>query len=168
MYLQNLQVTAMVKLEIRQIIEQEAHEAEIDADLVEAFVIVESSGNPEATRYEPAFYKTYILPMLYANNNLSPEEARKLATSWGLMQIMGQVARERGFKGEMEELLEPATGLEWSLKHLKRFILKHPDMDSAIASYNAGSPRRREDGNFVNQDYVNKVKRFWKLIRGEA
>lgn len=152
---------------IRKTIEIKALEFEIDPDLVEAFCMVESSFNPKATRYETNFYKRYILPMLHSNS-IAPEEATGRATSWGLMQIMGQVAREKGFKGEFKELFEPAVGLTWSLKHLKKFIDRYIDvegLDCAIASYNAGSPRMR-DGKFVNQAYVDKIHKYLNQIKG--
>ncbi len=155
----------MVQPGIRKVIENKAKEFGIDPDLVESFVMVESSGRPNATRYEPAFYKHYILPMLL-NNAITPNEARGRATSYGLMQIMGQVAREKGFTGKFEELFEPETNLEWCLKHLKRFIDKYaPNLDDAIASYNAGSPRK-EDGVYVNQGYIDKVHKYLNQIKG--
>lgn len=149
---------------IRKIIEIKAAEFEIDPDLIEALCQTESSCNPKATRYEPNFYKTYILPMLH-QNAITPDEAIGRATSWGLMQIMGQVAREKRFMGNFEELFEPAIGLHWALKHLKYFMNKCTILDSAIASYNAGSPRINKDGAYVNQVYVDKVNKYLKKIK---
>ncbi len=159
----------MVKYKLRKIIEEQAREYDIDPDLVEAFVVAESSGIPTATRYEANFYKTYIQPMLTKGASITPAEAIGRATSHGLMQIMGQVAREKGFKGEFKELLDPATGLHWALKHLKHFFDKYPgDIDQpdlAIAAYNAGSPRYRANGEFINQQYVTKIKKYLKMIK---
>ena len=156
-----------MKPELRKIIEIRALEYGIDPDLVEALCFVESSFNPKATRYEPAFFKTYILPMLQ-RNEISPVEATGRATSWGLMQLMGQVAREKGFKGQFEELFEPAAGLHWALKHLRHFLDRYPnDIDQpylAIAAYNAGSPRYK-DGKFVNQQYVDKVNKYLNQLK---
>jgi len=158
----------MVNLDIRKVIEDRAKEFGIAPDLVEAFVMVESSGRPNATRYEPAFYKHYILPMLL-NNAITADEARGRATSYGLMQIMGQVAREKGFKGSFEELFDPSTNLYWCLKHLKRFIDKYaPNLDDAIASYNAGSPRKDETGGYVNALYVSRIHKYLEKIKGVA
>jgi soluble lytic murein transglycosylase-like protein len=132
---------------------------------VESFVVTESSGNPKATRYEPNFYKKYILPMLH-DNAYTPHEAIGRATSYGLMQIMGQVAREKGFKGEFEELFDPATGLEWALRHLRHFIDKYaPSLDDAIASYNAGSPRKDANGFYYNAQYVSKIHKYLNQIK---
>ena len=42
-----------------------------------------------------------------------PTEARARAFSWGLMQVMGQVAREHGFAdASLASLCDPAVGLE--------------------------------------------------------
>ncbi len=155
----NPQIIATIKIK--------AEEFGVDPDLVQAFVFVESSGNPTATRYEANFYKKYIQPMLH-QNAITPHEAIGRATSWGLMQIMGQVAREKGFKGEFEELYEPGVGLTWGLKHLKHFIDKYPDLDDAITSYNAGSPRKNGDGQYVNQNYVNRIHRYLAQLADSA
>jgi soluble lytic murein transglycosylase-like protein len=155
----------MVKQEIRDVIELKAKAFELNADMIEGFCMTESSGNPLATRYEPAFYKKYIVPM-----NLPEDEGRGRATSYGLMQIMGEVAREYGFKGKFEELFTPETGLEYALKHLTHFIRKYntKGLDYAIASYNAGSPRFRDDGKFSNQVYVDRIHKFWSQIEKGA
>ncbi len=157
----------MVNPEIRAKIEKAAKDACLDADLVEAFVMTESSGNPKATRYEPAFYKRYVQPLLGKAKGLTPHELAGRATSWGLMQLMGQVARELGFKGQFEELFIPEIGLKWSLKHLCHFIDKyHDDLDMAIAAYNAGTPKRTDTGkSFRNQAYVDKVRGYLKQIK---
>lgn len=154
----------MLSKTLRKTIEIRALEYGIDPDLVEAFVMTESSGNPKATRYEANFYKKYIQPMLYANA-IEPKDAIGRATSWGLMQIMGQVAREKGFKGAFEELFEPSENLKWCLKHLKGFMDTYKNLDDAIASYNAGRPRKTESGEYKNQDYVDKIKKYYGHIK---
>ena len=155
----------MIPLIIKETIKIRADEYGLDPDLVLAFVMVESSGNPKATRYETNFYKRYIQPML-AKKEIEPKEAIGRATSFGLMQIMGEVAREYGFKGEFEELLEPSENLRWSLMHLKHFMRKYKTegRDYAIAAYNAGTPRMKE-GRFVNQSYVDKIHKYLGQIK---
>jgi Transglycosylase SLT domain len=39
-----------------------------------------------------------------------PTESRARAFSWGLMQVMGQVAREHGFTGALASLCDPLSG----------------------------------------------------------
>lgn len=155
----------MVSPELRKIIEQKAAEFEIDPDLIESCVIHESSGNPQATRYEPAFYNNYIQPMV-SKGIVTPEEGKNRATSWGLMQIMGETAREYGFKGEFVDLFDPATGLQWALLYFKHQLTRYKDQgeDYAIAAYNAGSAKL--DGNkFRNQVYVDRTRELLKQIK---
>ena len=80
-------------------------------ELVCAICEQESSWNPFAMRYEPAFMSKYVAP-LFTNNKIDATEAYARAISWGLMQVMGQVARECGFHGRsLAELCDPATGI---------------------------------------------------------
>jgi soluble lytic murein transglycosylase-like protein len=76
--------------------------------LVCAVIEQESSWNCYAMRFEPAFQMRYVRPL-----TLSPTEETARSISWGLMQVMGQVAREQGFEGlSLAALCEPAIGLE--------------------------------------------------------
>src|SRR6266568_4544197 len=98
-------------------------------ELVCAIVEQESAWNPWALRYEPAFYEKYIATSLAARRPdpqasrlvaltspaipNDPTESRARAFSWGLMQVMGQVAREYGFAdASLASLCDPAVGLE--------------------------------------------------------
>lgn len=135
--------------------------------LVRAIVQVESAGCPWAVRYEPAFFRTYVESQnhpVYRGCSRDTEE-RLRATSFGLMQIMGQTARERGFEGPfLTELCDPALGLEYGCRHLVRQIQRYQgDLMMAVAAYNAGSARRDPDGSFRNQGYVDKVKKAGEL-----
>src|SRR5258708_32520022 len=73
-----------------------ATEHELDPVLVCAVCEQESAWNTFAIRYEPLFMVKYVAP-LYTNHKVSASEAYARAFSWGLMQVMGQVAREQGF-----------------------------------------------------------------------
>ena|ERR1700720_4219955 len=68
----------------------------LDPALVCAVVEQESGWNPWAVRYEPQFFAKYVAP-LYTNNKVSASEVYARGFSWGLMQVMRQVAREAGF-----------------------------------------------------------------------
>lgn len=76
----------------------------LDGSLICAIIEQESGWNPWAMRYELAFFERYVEPLVL-RDKLSPTEAHSRATSWGLMQVIGQVAREAGFKGEFLSLL---------------------------------------------------------------
>jgi soluble lytic murein transglycosylase-like protein len=80
----------------------------LDAALVCAVVEQESGWDAHAIRYEPAFRTRYVAPL-----GLPPTEEVARSISWGLMQVMGQVAREHGFTGKfLSALCDPATGLD--------------------------------------------------------
>jgi len=79
----------------------------LDPALICAIVEQESAWDPHAIRYEPAFRTRYVAPL-----GLPPTEEVARSISWGLMQVMGQVAREHGFTAKsLAALCEPDTGL---------------------------------------------------------
>ena len=107
----------------------------LDPALVAAICEQESSWLPTATRFEEGFLHHYVAPL-----NLPPQESQDRSTSWGLMQIMGQVARELGFTGQFEELLQPMNGLEWGCKHfLHKLKAAGGDVHKALLLWNGGS-----------------------------
>jgi soluble lytic murein transglycosylase-like protein len=82
-------------------------------ELVCAIVEQESSWNRWALRYEAAFYDRYVAPEIVRGAIHDATEARARAFSWGLMQVMGQVARENGFSAiSLAALCDPAVGLD--------------------------------------------------------
>ncbi len=79
----------------------------LDPALICAIVEQESAWDPHAIRYEPAFRTRYV-----ARLGLPPTEEVARSISWGLMQVMGQVAREHGFTAKsLAALCDPATGI---------------------------------------------------------
>lgn len=107
----------------------------LDPVLICAIAENESSWNQWATRYEPGFFHRYIEPQ-----NLPPGEGFMRATSWGLMQIMGQTARELGFDGRfLTALCDPELGLEYGCRKLKKCLdIKDGDVNKALLMYNGG------------------------------
>ena len=130
--------------QLRAVARSAAIAAGIDPGLVQAVCQHESSWNPWSVRYEPVFYQTYVSHM-----KLPETEKQTRATSWGLMQIMGQVAREKGFDGKyLTELLDPLTGVTYGCKKLKECLDKERgDVRSALLRWNGG-------GNSAYPDYV--------------
>ena len=130
---------------------------ELPAWLIAAVVQVESGGNAWAIRYERNFFQVYILSLDVAP--IKPcslyTEKHARATSWGLMQVMGQVARERGFSRPfLSELCQPELGLEYGcrqLAHLRGRFKVSDSWEPVIRAYNGGHPRAD------NLDYVRKV-----------
>ena len=103
-------------------------------ELVCAVVEQESSFNWWATRYEPLFYARYIHDL-----DISMVEARDRATSWGYLQIMGEVARELGYTGALPDLRDPINGLEFGCKKLSRCLAQcSGDVKCALLRWNGG------------------------------
>ena len=112
----------------------------IEPQLVCAVIEQESAWNSWAVRYEPAFLSRYVAP-LYTTGKLSATEAYTRAMSWGLMQVMGQVAREHGFaEPSLAELCDPATGVEFGCRILAaRLARSKGDVPAALLAWNGGS-----------------------------
>ena len=128
-------------------------------ELVCAIVEQESSWNPWALRYEPAFYEKYIAtcltarppdvhaPRLGALTSPSipddPTESRARAFSWGLMQVMGQAAREHGFDGaSLAALCDPAAGLEIGCRvFAAKLAAAEGNVGRALLLWNGGGNR---------------------------
>ena len=112
----------------------------LDPALVCAVVEQESSWNPWAMRYEPAFFTKYVAS-LYTNNKVSASEAYARGFSWGLMQVMGQVARESGFDALfLSALCDPEQGLAVGCRVLrKKFDVVGADTTRALLAWNGGA-----------------------------
>ena len=132
----------------------------LSVDLVLAIVTVESNGEPFAWNPEPHYrwfwdvrtnapfrrvtdaevaleYPPRDFPTLAGDPD---QEWWAQQASWGLMQVMGAVARERGCRlPYLPALCDPATGLEYGCKHLAHLSKRHGTV-GAVAAYNTGSP----------------------------
>lgn len=125
----------MTKEQLQTIAVGAALNAGLDPALVCSVCALESSWNPDAIRYEPAFFHRYISSM----KGLSDEEMGFRASSIGLMQVMGQVAREQGFDGDLKTLFEPLNNVTQGSRKLRRCLEKNgQDVNAALLSYNGG------------------------------
>lgn len=151
----------MDNAELTTLIKSSASRRSLPWELVYAICQVESSLNPSAIRHEPRYRW-----LVGDNETMSPTERQDQMTSWGLMQVMGAVARELGHTGPLSDLLDPPTGLFYGCLHLRRFRAKYDIWPDVIAAYNAGSPRRvaGQIGPYVNQSYVDKVLAAWNNL----
>jgi soluble lytic murein transglycosylase-like protein len=123
---------------------------QLPGDLVCAIIEQESSWNPNATRFEPAFQRRYIDKL-----GLDPQETKDRSTSWGLMQLMGEVARELGFKGEISTLLEPPVGIEWGCRHFANKLHEAKgDVHEALQRWNGGG-----NPNYA-QEVENRIHKY--------
>jgi hypothetical protein len=146
----------MIDLDLRHLVTYHSDRGDLPVPCVMAFCVVESSLNEWAYRYEPQ-YKWLVGDV----HSISPTERIGQMISWGLMQVMGGVAREHGFNGIFTELCDPTIGLRYGMLHLSKHYAKHKNWPDAIASYNAGSPRKNEAGQYHNQTYVDKILKAW-------
>ena len=138
----------------------------LDPVLVAAFCMLESAGYPLAVRIE-LHLQYYLYLKKYATVNRITETTEKAmqAWSWGLMQVMGSVAREHGYAGPLQRLCEPELGIRYGCKHLAKFKARHENEHDVIAAYNAGTPVRTLDGKYKNAQYVSKVLGMMDTIR---
>jgi soluble lytic murein transglycosylase-like protein len=138
----------------------EADKQGLDRDFVSAIISAESSWNPWVVRHEPLYTYLYC-PRECASKFGIPSattETFMQKTSFGLMQVMGAVAREAGFDRWLTELLQPEIGLQYGCMHLKKQLARYGgDEMKAAASYNHGSAQMTSGRLFVNQWYVDRV-----------
>lgn len=140
----------------------------IDYLWVKALIQQESSGNVYAIRYEPQ-YQYLFNPKAFAQHlNISQsteETCQKM--SWGLGQIMGAVARSQGHSENMGELFTPEVNIKHmciliaSLKRVSQFE------DDIFSMYNGGigAYRRKMNGVYPNQSYVDSVNRHLQSFK---
>jgi hypothetical protein len=144
--------------------------------LVRAIIQVESGGNPWAWNPEPRYRYLWNVKTKRPFRQLTVSESLNenppadfpihggdrdqewwgQQASWGLMQVMGAVAREQGFSGiYLTELCDPVTNLTSGCAHL-RGLLKwaNNDIPQAVAGYNAGRGNWRSE---AGTNYAAKI-----------
>lgn len=121
------------------LVTQAAKRHDLDTALVCAVIEQESAWNTYAIRYEPEFFERYILPSV-RDRKLSPTEGQARAFSWGLMQVMGEVAREFGFGGDLPELCQPVQGIEVGCKVMAHKVaVNQGNLRDALGAWNGGA-----------------------------
>ena len=143
------------------IIQKEANERGLDWRLIAALCRQESSGNQWAQRYEPNATRSINQNFWkYASlNGITPQtESIAECTSFGLLQVMGYVARSLGFDGPLTRLCDPETGVHYGCLLLCQLFKRFTELDAVVSSYNQGSPRKGIDGKYLNyKNYVLPV-----------
>lgn len=150
----------------------------LDPSIVRALIRVESGGNQWAWNPEPRY--RYYWDTIHnkpfravtedeIRSERPPADFRALSgdpdqewwaqsASWGLMQVMGAVARELGCTDPYLPILcDHYTNLSWGCMKLARLVKwANGDIEQALAAYNGG-----QGGNstrpFRNAAYANKV-----------
>lgn len=141
-----------------ELINESADRFDLCRELVRAVVKVESGGNTWLNRYEP-HWRYHLDPPGWAKRltrdgmtTTMVTERVNQSTSWGLMQVMGTVARELGFTGPLPQLADPEIGLHFGCMKLRELIDRHKSDEVALAAYNAGNPE-----SVLGQGYAAKV-----------
>lgn len=147
----------------RNIVIAAAEARKLPPELVLAMVAVESSGEPWATRTEPAYRwlwnvsdnKPYRVSHKAAASKTPPggfpappgisqlTEWIAQQTSWGLLQVMGANARAAGMTGPLTQLCDPETGAAYGCRHLARLAAQYRythGWRGVCQAYNTGSP----------------------------
>jgi len=108
----------------------------LDPALVCAVCEQESGWDCWAMRYEPLFFVRYVSKL----PGLSDTERQARATSWGLMQVMGEVARELGFSHKFLAMLcDPDIGLTVGCNKLSKCLAAEGgDEAKALLRWNGG------------------------------
>lgn len=134
----------------RDLVVSAAQAHDLDVELLEAQVIVESSGEPDAFHFDLNFYTRYVRTNPAA---LAGRYGPLAACSYGLLQVELETAYERGYRGMPHQLFDPAIGLEWGARQLAHLLAwAQRDYARALAAYNAG------EGNVTaGQVYATKV-----------
>lgn len=141
---------------MKEIIIREAARFDLDPLLVAAVIYQESKGECWSTRYEQGFYDDYIkgksrdrLGGTWLPFSICSEETERShrATSWGLMHVLGQTARELGFTDHLSRLILPEEGIHFGCMYLKKKSAGGVGKEKMLLGYNGGT----------NKSYPKKV-----------
>lgn len=130
------------KIYISELIHRNSKKFDLDPKIVAALIYQESSGDPFAAREEEIFYYTYVnngKPLIgYVPKGITLEtEMRLRSFSFGLMQIMGQVARENGYKRKnLGMLFLPEENIKLGCKLLSGWIAQKGSVAKGLLRYN--------------------------------
>jgi hypothetical protein len=150
----------------------------LDPWLVGGIIRVESNFTPWAWNPEPAYRYLWnvrtnapfrVLTVDERTSEIPPKDFPCLLgdsdqewwgqqSSWGLMQIMGAVARQFGFKGPyLPELCTPEINLNFGGLYLSQLLSwAKGDVDQALAAWNGGKGNNGKKP-YANQAYATKV-----------
>lgn len=125
------------KDELVALADAEAKLQKLDPALVKAIIEQESGWNIYASRFEPSFYKRYVSKQYPSYNT----ESVARSTSFGLLQLMGEVARELSFSDiQLSDLFDPRINLKYGCLHLaSKLKAAKGDVTKALLLWNGGS-----------------------------
>ncbi|SRR5579883_18123 len=154
----------------REEIDRAAAKYTLPSSLIAGVIQEESRFDEWATRSEPGYlankrirHEAIRWARVHPGSATALTELNDRSRSYGLMQIMGETARQQGCSMRfLAELYMPDSAIDHGARLLKRLILRyHGDTLSAISAYNQGSARKRR-GTFANARYVYRVTVAWR------
>lgn len=151
----------MISPDIQAIVDVMAKKYELDPKLVTAVIMKETSGKIGVNRYEPTWkYPVDVIGWArrltkagYTTTSLT--ERVNQYTSWGLMQVMGSVARELGHATPIPLLVIPEIGIEYGCRKLSQLFDRYKTVEKVLDAYNSGNPFDQ-----IGKDYVSGVLKF--------
>ncbi len=149
----------MTKDELKALAATVAQNFGFPVSLVQAICQVESSWEPGATRFEKNYQWLYKPESFVWSGNDLKTETQFQKTSLGLMQLMGAATRERGFTGNLPDLLtNPALSLHYSCEHLL-WMQEHHGEDGWQGIVRAWNTGRNEEtpAGLAYQTKINKA-----------
>jgi Transglycosylase SLT domain len=173
-------------VELHSAIIEIARETRIDPPLALALCAQESSFNQWAWNPEPRY--RYLWNIIQSNpfRQLSAAENKSeippndfpappgcprdaewwgQQASWGIAQIMGAVARERGFRGRfLPQLCDTTVGLPLALEHLRIYIVQFQDIYKGLEAYNGGPGAVGRNASYADA-VMERVKKWEGMIR---
>ena len=167
----SISASSAMLIPFRAEIESAAAREAIPASLIAAVIQEESRFDPWATRAEPRYMRNRAVRRaaarfvkLHPHGPTAFTELVGRAQSYGLMQVMGETAREQGFAPSfLAELYIPRNAIAHGAMLLAQLLRRyHNDTLAAISAYNQGTPHKRR-GIFVNARYVYRVTIAWRV-----
>lgn len=150
------------------LVKEKCAKSTIRWQLLDGIICQESKYDRFAVRYEPKHTEIQAPEKFARFNKTSVEtEIRLQMCSWSLCQIMGSVARRLCYGRPLPQLCEIDVNLSLALELLESLKVRYTCEENILCAYNHGSVRKKADGTFVVQDYVDSVKRFMALNAGQ-
>jgi hypothetical protein len=162
-------LSEFIESDLAKIVRNMATAFDINPELLACIILQESGGEPWLNRYEHGFYLKYVQNKTRSTllghvpkelPNLATEKQNR-STSWGLMQVMGQTARELGFQwDEMPRLLIPLINVHFGCKYIVR-CFNGRTVEQMLLKYNGGgNPNYPHEvlGRLDAKEYVKILK----------
>lgn len=114
----------------------------VPIELIMGHIKQESGFNPNAYRAEPQINDA----------------------SYGMMQLLLKTAKGLDPNATLEKLYDANYNIDLGTRLIAQNLKKYPNVSDAIAAYNSGTPRKNENGEYVNSKGVPNVDYYVKQV----